>query len=189
MTAHAVEASTSRAVIDRPYSGTSLQRGKTMLLINRILCPVDFFPASDKAVQYAADLAADYGGKIHLLHVVSPAIPIGQEYAINTAEIMNSIEEASKSQMKKLVADLKAREVDVTSEVRTGNVHQVIEEVISAVKPDLIVMGSDARSRIERFFMGSVAEWLTRNSPVPVLVISGKYRSAKGRKRPEKRVA
>jgi nucleotide-binding universal stress UspA family protein len=91
--------------------------------------------------------------------------------------------------MKTVVADLKERGIDVTSEVRTGSVHQVIEQVLSAVKPDLVVMGSEARSSIERFFMGSVAEWLARKSPVPVLVISGKYRPAKGRKSPEKRAA
>src|SRR5687768_8907133 len=135
-----------------------------MLSIKRILCPVDFFPESDKAINYAADLAADYGASIHLLHVISPVIPIAHEYAINTDGIVKSVEQASATQMVKLVRRLEARGVSVTSDVQSGNVHEVIKQVIASVKPDLIVMGTYARSGIERFFMGSVAEWLTRNS-------------------------
>jgi len=88
-----------------------------MVDIKKILCPVDFFPASDKALQYAAALAEDYGAKMHLLHVVAPLLPVAH-----------------------------------------------------------IVMGSHPRSGVERLFIGSVAEWLMRNSPVPILVISEKQR-------------
>ena len=43
-----------------------------MITIKKILCPVDFFPASDAAVSYAAGLAGIYGAGIHLLHVITP---------------------------------------------------------------------------------------------------------------------
>jgi len=43
--------------------------GGVMINIKNILCPVDFFPASDAAVNYAAGLAANYDAAIHLLHV------------------------------------------------------------------------------------------------------------------------
>jgi hypothetical protein len=36
-----------------------------MITIKKILCPVDFFPASDMAVDYAATLAARYGAKMY----------------------------------------------------------------------------------------------------------------------------
>jgi nucleotide-binding universal stress UspA family protein len=46
-----------------------------MITIKKILCPVDFFPASDMAVDYAATLAAKYGAKMYLLHTVTLGIP------------------------------------------------------------------------------------------------------------------
>jgi nucleotide-binding universal stress UspA family protein len=160
-----------------------------MLKIKRILCPVDLFTVSDKAAHYAAEIAGDYGATVHLLHVVAPLIPAADEYAINAGAIMKSVEQASATQMKKLVAELKSHVVEVTSEVRTGNVHGVIKQAISAIKPDLVVMGSHARSGFERFFMGSVAEWLMHNSPVPVLVVSEKQRSGKAKRPPARRAA
>ncbi|HEV8021324.1 MAG TPA: universal stress protein, partial [Candidatus Lustribacter sp.] len=36
---------------------------------------------------------------------------------------------------------------------------------------DLIVLGSHGRQGLERFFIGSVAEHVVRNSPLPVLVV------------------
>jgi len=147
-----------------------------MINIKKILCPVDFFPASDKALQYAAGLAEDYGAKMHLLHVVEPILPVAQEYPIGTIAVTQTVEEASRVQMEKLVENLKNRGVAVTGKVAIGDVHALIEETISTEQPDIIVMGSHARSGVERFFMGSVSEWLTRNSPVPILVISEKQR-------------
>jgi nucleotide-binding universal stress UspA family protein len=147
-----------------------------MLEIKKILCPVDFFPESEKALQYAAALAEDYGAKIHLLHVVTPLLPVAQDYPIATVSVMRSVEEGASAHMRRLVYNLESRGIQVTAKVLTGDVHTLIEETINSEKPDLIVMGSHARSGVERLFMGSVAEWLMRHSPVPTLVISEKQR-------------
>src|SRR2546427_6700896 len=97
-------------------TGRGLGEGfDVMIPIKKILCPVDFFPASDKAVQYAAALAEDYGAKIHLLHVVTPLLPVTQDFPMATVSVMKSVEEAAAAQMKKLVEKLRARGADVTS--------------------------------------------------------------------------
>ena len=160
-----------------------------MIHIKKILCPVDLQLASERAARFAADLSLDYDAKIHLLCVVMPVLPIAEGYPISTVSVVNTVEEASVARMKKLVSKLKKRGVEVTGEVLIGGVHELIEETISKTEPDLIVMGSHARSGIERFLMGSVAEWLMRHSPVPILVISEKHRVAGERKRPAKRAA
>jgi hypothetical protein len=40
-----------------------------------------------------------------------------------------------------------------------------------ALAADLLVMGSHGRQGVRRFFLGSVAESVVRESPVPVLVV------------------
>lgn len=147
-----------------------------MISINRILCPVDFFPASDKAVSYAAGLATIYGAKVYLLHAVTPSIPTAYEFPMNTVAITKSMEEASAREMKKLEAKLKSKGVKVETLIRTGAVHDVIQRAISRVKPDLIAMGTHGRTGINRWFLGSETEWLMRHSPVPVLALSPKDR-------------
>jgi nucleotide-binding universal stress UspA family protein len=147
-----------------------------MININRILCPVDFFPASEKAVHYAAGLAAIYGAKIHLLHAVTPVIPTAYEFPMDTGAITKSMEEASSREMNKLAAKLKARGVKAETDIRIGTIHDVISRAISRVKPDLIAMGTHGRTGIDRWFLGSVTEWLMRHSPVPVLALSAKER-------------
>ena len=150
-----------------------------MFNIKKILCPVDFSAASNKALNYAVDLALDYHAKIHLLHILTPIIPAAYDYAVSTVAMMKSLEKASASQMKRLERALRKRGADVTAQVLTGDVHGLLKRAILETKPELIVIGSHARTGFERLFMGSVAEWLMRNSTVPVLVISEKQKAAK----------
>ena len=147
-----------------------------MINIDRILCPVDFFAASDKAVDYAAGLAEVYNAKIYLLHAVVPVVPVAYEFPLDTAGIARDMQEAAKHEMNKLVARVKTRGTKAESLVLAGAVHEVIRRAISTIKPDLIAMGTHGRSGIDRWFLGSQAEWLMRHSPVPVLTLSAKER-------------
>ena len=91
-----------------------------MINIKNILCPVDFFPASNAAVNYAAGLAANYDAAIHLLHVVTPVPVSVYEYAIDTSAILKSVEESSMDEMKKLVARVKGMGVAAETELRSA---------------------------------------------------------------------
>jgi nucleotide-binding universal stress UspA family protein len=147
-----------------------------MITIKRILCPVDFFPASAKAVNYAAGLAAIYDAKIHLAHCVTPVLLAAYEYPIDTVGIAKNMKDAASKEMEKLASKLKARGLRVETEVRIGAIHDTIRRAISRVRPDLIAMGTHGRTGVDRWFLGSVTEWWMRHSPVPVLAISAKER-------------
>jgi len=147
-----------------------------MINIDKILCPIDFFPASDKAVDYAVGLAEIYNAKIYLLHAVVPVIPVAYEFPLDTAGIGREMQEAARHEMNKLIARVKTRDVKAESLIRAGAVHDVIRRAITTIKPDLIAMGTHGRGGIDRWFLGSMAEWLMRHSPVPVLTISDKER-------------
>ena len=41
-----------------------------MLRIEKILCPTDFFPCADQALDHAVYLAGRYGAELHVLHAV-----------------------------------------------------------------------------------------------------------------------
>jgi nucleotide-binding universal stress UspA family protein len=154
-----------------------------MITIKKILCPVDFFPASDMAVDYATGLALNYDAKIHLLHVVMPGVPPAYEYPVNSGEIVKSMEDAAAKEIDNIVTRVKAAGVAVESEVRVGDVHDEIKRAIDVVKPNLVVLGTHGRRGVERWFMGSTTERLLRHSPVPLLTISGNNGAAAGEPR------
>ena len=46
-----------------------------MIELNRILCPVDLSVFSERALRYAMKLAAWYGARLQVLHVMPPLAP------------------------------------------------------------------------------------------------------------------
>jgi nucleotide-binding universal stress UspA family protein len=143
-----------------------------MISITKILCPVDFFPASDAAVNHAVSLAANYDARIHLLHVITPLLPTAYEYAIDTTEVMGSLEKSATEELNKLAARAKEAGVHADIEIRIGDVYQEIKQAIEDERPELLVMGTHGRRGVERWFMGSTTEKMLRHSPVPMLTIS-----------------
>src|ERR1044072_2017541 len=82
------------------------KRGSSMVTITRILCPIDFSPASTRAADYAAKLASDPDARLMLLHVIPPLISPAQEFPISDGSVAASIEEGSRRQLDKLVKTL-----------------------------------------------------------------------------------
>jgi len=145
-----------------------------MIKIKKILCPVDFLPGSDHAVNYAAGLAAVHHAKLYLLHIVAPMIPAPYAEGISTVDLTQSMEQAAIRQMTRLVAKVKAKGIKAQGSVVQGQIKDAIERFLEDLKPDLITMGTHNKSALERWFMGSVTEWMIRHSPVPVLTVAPK---------------
>jgi nucleotide-binding universal stress UspA family protein len=143
-----------------------------MITIKKILCPVDFFPASDAAVTYAAGLASNYDAQLRLLHVIGPVVSTAMDFPAYSLDVTKSLEESCKRELNTLEAAVREGGVDVQSEVRLGDVYDEIKRTIQVEKPDLLVMGTHGRRGAERWFMGSTTERLLRHSPVPLVTIS-----------------
>src|SRR5689334_10570366 len=134
-----------------------------MITIKKILCPVDFFAASDAAVMYAAGLATNYDANLLLMHVVAPVIPAAYEFPMHGVDITQALEESSMRELKALEAKVRQTTgAAVQSELRAGDVFDEIKRTIETEKPDLIVMGTHGRRGAERWFMGSTTEKLLR---------------------------
>jgi nucleotide-binding universal stress UspA family protein len=150
----------------------SEKREVVVITIKNILCPVDFFPASDAAAWYAAALASKYDAKLHLLHVVAPFVPGSLQLAVAVVDITKSLEESAKQELEKLQTALRETGVEVQADVWTGDAYDEIKRAIEVENPDLIVMGTHGRRGVERWFMGSTTEKLLRHTPVPLVTIS-----------------
>ena len=76
-----------------------------MIDIQNVLCPVDFFPASQRALEYSIGVARNYKATLHILHVVSPVMPTSYEFSLNTAELLQTFEQQATERVEQMRTD------------------------------------------------------------------------------------
>jgi nucleotide-binding universal stress UspA family protein len=134
-----------------------------------ILVPVDGSPESSRALAFAVEEWPD--ASVTLLHVIDPVdagysgtggIPSGAEQWYENAKAQSA------DLFERLAADFD-REFETQTEV--GRPASTIVEFTEEGRFDHLVMGSHGRKGVSRILLGSVAESVVRNSPVPVTVV------------------
>lgn len=147
--------------------------------MKKILVPCDFSKQAINAYRNALEIAAQSKGSIYLLHVIE--LPVLHDSVIMPVlnfeqELFKELKEKSVSQFKKLTDKYGAEGVKVVFEVKFGAVSNVIQDYITDKSIDLVIMGSHGASGVREFLIGSNAEKMVRNSPVPVLVFKNYYK-------------
>jgi nucleotide-binding universal stress UspA family protein len=148
-----------------------------MIRLRKILCPVDFFPGSLQAFDYALKLAKNYDASVIALHVIEPVLPTVYEPAFNVPDLTNELQKESKRLMKELESKAAKARVPLTTGVRLGDISAEIRKAIEKTKADLVVVGTHGSKGFERWLLGSVTEKLMRHCPVPLLVIGGRRKA------------
>jgi len=146
--------------------------GGDMVQLQNILCPVDFFKTSTRALDYAIKLASNYDARLHILHVVPPLIPTSYEYPIETKDLLRGLEDQAAKQMKVLARTALEAGVKADAMIRTGEIADELQWAAGAWSADLVVMGTHGRRGFQRWILGSVTERLLRHLHVPILIIS-----------------
>lgn len=147
--------------------------------MKKILVPCDFSKQAINAYRYALDVVVQSKGTIHLLHVIE--LPVLHDSllmpVLNFEEVLlKELKEKSVSEFKKITNKYSAEGVKVVFEVKFGAVARMIQDYIKGQSIDLVIMGSHGASGAREFFIGSNAEKMVRNSPVPVLILKNYYK-------------
>jgi nucleotide-binding universal stress UspA family protein len=143
-------------------------------LMQKILVPIDFSEASERAAEYAAALARRLGASLHLVHVVEPAEMVKGPFEFFEApspEFLDRLYWATRSRLVMLGGSLEGGQVPVSSEVRHGTPAESIRAATIDYGADLVIMSTHGRSGLSHLLMGSVAEQVIRTARCPVLVI------------------
>ncbi|MCC6528571.1 MAG: universal stress protein [Polyangiaceae bacterium] len=140
-------------------------------MMKHILVAVDFAQSSERAVDVAIDLARALAARITLVH--SSAVPVVayESSAASLTDLVTPWSEARVAQMKERVADVRRRWPHVDGLVREEPPIEGVLATAREVAADLIVVGTHARHGVERLLLGSIAEGILRDAPVPVLVV------------------
>jgi len=134
-----------------------------MLKPTKILIPTDFSEYSNKALRQALDIAKHYKAKVYMPHVVR-----GESYYEDVEKQM--IERARKKLQEEIDKLPQAKELEVFTEVVSGNTSEAILTEERSKGIDLIVIASLGRSGIAKYLIGSVARNVLKGAKCPVLL-------------------
>ena len=138
----------------------------------KILLPVDFSGHSARALDYAVELAQQFGSKIYLLH--SYPIHVGSiaPYGIVVPESFErDCREVATKQLDEWAKKVSDRDIEVESLVTPTFVCDAIVKQAEEIGADLIVMGTRGLGDVKHVLMGSVTERTIRVAPCPVLTV------------------
>ncbi|NMB86706.1 MAG: Universal stress protein [Methanosaeta sp. PtaB.Bin018] len=152
-------------------------------MFKKILIATDGSKHSEHAAKFGVDLAQLSNGSVTICYVADVggylppgSIPFGDVgyYAIDPA-VFNSLRDMAMEAGEKAAARIEelatAAGVLSESKVLEGDPASEILRLAREQSMDIIVIGSIGKTGLEKFLMGSVAEKVVRNSPVPVLVV------------------
>jgi nucleotide-binding universal stress UspA family protein len=138
----------------------------------RILCPVDFSPASLAAARHAASLAEKSGGLLVLLNVLE-APPYGRlaypEFAMPPDPVPHEerVRRAFSTAVPKEVLGCVGREERIV----WGRPASEILRLAHEERADLIVMGVQGRGAVDLALFGSTTHEVVRHARCPVLTV------------------
>ncbi len=147
-----------------------------MLVPTKILVPTDFSEHSDKALRQAFDIARQYKAKVYVIHVIHEKISDRLEaYGVSNPSYIKDLEtqimDGATNQLQKQIEKFpQAKEVEVFSEVASGNTSEAIlaEETNKGI--DLIVIASLGQTGMAKYLIGSVARNVLKRAKCPVLL-------------------
>jgi universal stress protein A len=129
----------------------------------RILCPTDFSESAQFAFDYADRLAAEAGAELVLIHAFDK--PMALTVAGQSLPADHRLREQLDG-IHCIVPNSKVKRI-----LHVGPPGEAICWLASHEECDLIVMGTHGHTGWRHLMIGSVAEYVVRHAPCPVLTV------------------
>lgn len=144
-------------------------------MYTRIVVPLDGSDIAEQALATAEETARATGASLHLVRVVEfPSSSYAYAYGsmVEADTLVTQLEDQirlAEGYLAEVARPIAEHGIEVTTEVCHGIATQ---QLIASMMPgDLFVIASHGRSGVARWFLGSVAEEITRHATVPVLLV------------------
>ena len=145
-----------------------------------LLVPIDESRLTESILEWAGQLAKDFGADVKLLHVWSEAI---YNHVRSMARVGTSDPAAARQEIEQEVRDAAThwlaalastgvRGQRATAIVSHGKAGDVTLEMAAACNADLIVMGRSAGGALAPALLGSTLRTVLHHAPVPVFVVT-----------------
>jgi nucleotide-binding universal stress UspA family protein len=137
-------------------------------MIERILLPTDGSAFSERAADYALELAKNLNATVVTIHIVRMSAPKVLDAKNLKTESVRRAETCFKSIKEK------AKEHGIELETKvliSRSIREALLEEIEDYDYDLTVMGAHGLSGVKKFILGSVSEAVVHRSSKPVLLV------------------
>lgn len=159
---------------DRAAAPCTAKRRHTMVEegYGKVFVALDGTDQQDFVLARAIKVAANNGAKLYIGHVIdSTALESAGAYPV---DLINGLESAFRDSIAVAVEEAKANP-DIPSVeimVRSGRIRETLkDEMLDAVKPDLVMCGARGLSSIKYALLGSISTFLLRSSDCDILVV------------------
>ncbi len=144
-----------------------------MKRFDNVLMPVVFSEPSIHALEYAISLAASFGGRIHLVHVVDNQMEAMGFYVphISFEKLDEGMRESAKTMLNEFAAKYLGNFVNCEKNILEGEPYEEILKYAKENNIDAIVVGTYGSGFIDKLFFGSTTERLLKKAHCPVLVV------------------
>jgi nucleotide-binding universal stress UspA family protein len=148
----------------------------------KILVPLDGSAAARRGLAEAIALAGRLGSTLHLMNVVDARYLVADValYA-PPAQLLDDWQAAGEKLLAESAAQARTKGVETDSVVVCDPGQRVCDLILAEARKtgaELIVMGTHGRRGLSRLTLGSDAELVLRESPVPVLLIRAREADA-----------
>ena len=146
------------------------------MLFSKILVAVDGSDSSNKVYNAAAQLAKICNGKLIIVHVVMPPLPVGGGLFYTDASSIDKLRVELEEAGRMLLQNYSEKSINeykiaVETILARGYPADAIIREADTKGADLIVVGSRGFSGAKQFFIGSVPNSVLHNSNIPVLLV------------------
>ena len=159
--------------------------------VKSIVAGIDFSDLTDAVLQTSVSLALSSGLSIELVHAANPEADYSLKYQAETQDILGSIAAQNinheiiaveikaeylreKRKIEEIEEKIKTKGINCSSRIISGPPGAGLLSVCQIIDADFLVIGSHSKGFVQRAVMGSVADFILHNSPIPVIITPAK---------------
>ena len=146
-----------------------------MTTYKHLLVPVDESPMSYAAAEQALSLAKDLKCPVTIMSVIAVDPFVGVDFykvAPAITDYFMQAEQNAQNRLAEIQQSFSREGISVDTKIIRGvAASEGIVQLANEIGADLIIMGSHGRTGVKKMMLGSVAQNVLTQSPVPVLIV------------------
>ena len=146
-----------------------------MTTYKQLRVPVDETPMSYAAAEQALSLAKDLNCPVTIMSVIAVDPFVGVDFykvAPAITDYFMQAEQNAQNRLAEIQQSFSREGISVDTKIIRGvAASEGIVQIANEIGADLIIMGSHGRTGVKKMMLGSVAQNVLTQSPVPVLIV------------------
>lgn len=138
---------------------------------DKILCPVDFSDSSERALNNAIRISRTFQAELFIITVFEPLEEnTSLRYNIDFKKENEELENETRKKFKEFLKKFNFTDINYNTELIRGKIYEQIVTFAKVKDINLIFMGANGKSLLQRVFLGSVTEMVIRQFPCSMVI-------------------